>query len=1296
MTDSMIRSSPRERLPARSADIGPAGAPLPRTLLDVFAAAVARCPERTAIDAPDQRLSYAELADNARALAGRLRGLGIGPGDRVGIRAASGTAELYLAILGALHAGAAYVPVDADDPPGRAAMIWESAGVCAVIEQGLSVAMREDPRGRRGQLTVDCDAWVIFTSGSTGQPKGVAVSHRAAAAFVDAEAGLWSVGPADRVLAGLSVGFDASCEEMWLAWRNGAALVPAPRELVRAGAELGPWLAQRGVTVISTVPTLAAMWEEADLAGVRLLILGGEACPESLAWRLATVPGREVWNTYGPTEATVVTTAARLEPRAPVAIGWPLRGWEVAIVDGDGEPVAIGEAGELVIAGVGLARYLDPDLDAERYAPLPALGWDRAYRTGDIVRDTIDGIQFIGRRDDQVKLGGRRIELGEVEAQLNAVPGVRAAAAAVRLTDAGNPLLVGYVVGNVDPREVRAAASERLPQGAAPLVIVVDSLPVFSSGKVDRKALPWPAPQPDSTTPSAAGYAGVDAGASDTVAWLAGLWAEQLGPLPITVDSDFFELGGSSLAAAKLVSTLRRQYPAVAIADVYKYRRLGALARRLDELGSSDSGDAAVLPAGARRWGAMQLAGVLLMLVLRAPPWVVGVLAVDRLWGLWGGQLGPQAGWGWLIAGWLVFASAPGRALIVLIARRVLLGGLAPGRYPRHGWLASRLWFIEHLGAGFRLNSLAGTPFAARYARLSGHEVGRDVRLMTLPPAASLIRIADGAVIENGVDLHGWWIVGNELVVGELVVGKGARVGARSQLLPGASVGDGAEVEPGTVLDTAAGPGERWAGVPARRIGAAGTDWPPAAPPRERRPRLWKAMYPVGLALENLLPLLAALPSLLVVLLLVSGHSTTDKFVGAAIAAAPALVALYMVSFGLLTALLFRLVSRALRPGWHGADGASGWALWLSGGLMEEAMGVLFPIYSSVYTRTWLRLLGVSVGRRTEMSHAVTLNRLTTLGETSMAADDAGFVVSRLRGGWLRLAEIEVGSRAFLGNSSLLNGPSSLGDGSLIGVLTAAPRRVVPGSSWFGCPALELPRVAESTDPSRTTNPSKRLVLARGTVELGRILLPATASMLLGLVLFWALNHLGSASGPWAMLAAAPALLLAAGICAALITIAAKWLIIGRYRTSQHPLWSHFVWRDEVINSCQEMLAGAWLLQAALGTPLLPVYLRAMGARVGRDVWFETMNVTEFDVVDLGDGCVVNRGVHVETHLFHDRMLRIGPTRVGPGATLGPESAVLPDTIVGAGTRVGGRSVVMRGEELPPGTSWHGAPVVSV
>ncbi len=254
------------------------------------------------------------------------------------------------------------------------------------------------------------------------------MQHRSAAAFVDAEARIFlqddPVGPQDRVLAGLSVAFDASCEEMWLAWRHGACLVPAPRALVRTGMDLGPWLISHGITVVSTVPTLAALWPVESLESVRLLIFGGEACPPELAERLA-VEGREVWNTYGPTEATVVACAAPLGGPGPIRIGLPLDGWDLAVVDAEARPVAEGEVGELIIGGVGLARYLDPAKDAEKYAPMPSLGWTRAYRSGDLVRYEAEGLIFQGRADEQVKLGGRRIELGEIDAALQSLAGRR-------------------------------------------------------------------------------------------------------------------------------------------------------------------------------------------------------------------------------------------------------------------------------------------------------------------------------------------------------------------------------------------------------------------------------------------------------------------------------------------------------------------------------------------------------------------------------------------------------------------------------------------------------------------------------------------------------------------------------------------------------------------------------------------------------------------------------------------------------------------------------------------------------
>ncbi len=1267
---------------------------LARTLTAVFAETAARFPGRPALDVGETTLSYEQLLAAADELGERLSLTGIGPGDRVGVRVASGSAELYLAILGVLSSGAAYVPVDAEEPAARAAAILAAGEACAVIEDGLRVRQLAPAAGARRTLSPDDDAWVIFTSGSTGAPKGVAVSHSSAAAFVEAETRLWHVSEHDRVLAGLSVGFDASCEEMWLAWRNGAALVPAPRALVRSGEAIGPWLAEQRVSVISTVPTLATLWQEEAIAGVRLLILGGEACPNELGWRLAAT--REVWNTYGPTEATVVSTAARIRPGEPITIGLPLEGWRLAVVDEQGEPVPFGEPGELVIGGLGLGRYLDPELDRERFAPLATLGWERAYRTGDIVCELIDGFEFVGRRDDQVKVAGRRLELGEVEALLRAVPGVDGAAAAVQRSPAGNAVLVGYVTGPADPAFVRGQVSEWLPHGIVPLIARLRSLPLAGSGKLARGELPWPLPADAS--------AGTGTGTGDrhahqrpaligTAGWLAERWAEQLGVQPTALEEDFFELGGSSLAAAKLVSTLRARFPAAAVADVYNHRALGALAAHLDQLGTGATSSTDAAAPGGSRWGLVRLGGTFVLLALGALQWLVGLLAYNH----WqGAGVGSHLAWGWLILAWLGLASAPGRAAIVLVVRALVLGRVQAGRYPRRGWLACRLWFVERLAELCHLDRLAGTPWAIRYARICGAEVGEGARLGTLPPITGMLSVGADATLEGEIDVHGWWIDGDQLVLGELRVGAGARVGTRAALMPGADVGAGAEVQPGSVVTGPIPARECWGGSPARYEGPAGTTWPARPPRPSRHRRAWRSIYGVGLLALNLLPLLAAAPGVLLITALGAQLGSASSPLGTLAMLAPVFAATFLLSYGLIVVVLVRAASRLLEPGWHGDDGGAAWALWFTEGLMGATRGVLFPLYSSVYTRGWLRLLGVCAGARSEVSTAVGLNRLTALGATSFLADDVVLSVGRARGGWLALEPIEVGRRTFLGNGAILRSGSAVGEDCLVGVLSSPPARAANGTSWLGMPALELPRVPDRPDPARTTDPPRRLLLARGAIELVRLLLPSTISVMLGIAVVLALDAVGSSSASvWVTVAAAPLVLLAASVLATALTVGLKWLLMGRYRAGEYPLWSLFVWRDELLNTCQEQLAGTWLLGAALGTPLMSLYLRAMGARVGRDVWFETLAVTEFDLVQLGDGCAVNRGACIETHLFHDRLMRTGPATLGPGSTLGPYSAVLPDTALGARCSVGARSFVMRGEQLPENTRWHGAPVVS-
>ncbi|MCX4999232.1 Pls/PosA family non-ribosomal peptide synthetase [Streptomyces longwoodensis] len=1251
---------------------GPAASP--RTLVDVFDASVRAHPDEMALDDGTSRLTYRALAAEVERLRRRLAAAGVGRGDRVGVRVPSGTNALYVTILAVLAVGAAYVPVDAEDPDERAELVFGEAGVRAVVSGGGTVTVVGGGRGAgAARPGAEDDAWIIFTSGSTGKPKGVAVRHRSAAAFVDAEAALFlteePIGPGDRVMAGLSVAFDASCEEMWLAWRYGACLVPVPRERVRSGADLGPWLVEQEITVVSTVPTLAALWEPDTLTDVRLLIFGGEACPPELAQRLVT-EGREVWNTYGPTEATVVACAALMTGEEPVRIGLPLRGWELAVVDGAGEPVPLGGSGELVIGGVGLARYLDADKDAEKYAPLPALGWERAYRSGDLVRADPEGLVFLGRADEQVKLGGRRIELGEVDAALQALPGVAGAAAAVRTARGGNQLLVGYVVpqDGWDPAVAVAKLRAELPAALVPLLAPVDELPTRTSGKVDRAALPWPL--------EGLGSGGPAEELCGTEAWLAEQWHEVLGVPVSGASDDFFAIGGGSLAAAQLTTRLRTRYPSAAVLDVYQHPTLRKLARRLERSAQDDTAGRTVVPV-PRRAQAVQLALLLPLFTLLGLRWTLALAALGAL--LPGYAWLPSAPWWLLAAGALVLFSPPGRIALAAGGARLLLRGVGPGRYPRGGAVHLRLWTAERLAEVTGATALTGS-WLQRYARALGAKVGPDVDLHALPPVTGLLKLGRGAAVESEVDLCGYWLDGDRLEIGAVKVGAHAVVGTRSTLLPGARVGKRAQVAPGSAVTGQVPTGQRWAGAPAVKLGRAKRAWPEERPPRSR---VWGALYGLSGAGLALLPVVSGAVALLVVSRFVDAG---DPLPGAALALVPATLA-YGLTYALLILLAVRLLSLGLREGTHPTHSRTGWQAWTVTQLMDRSRETLFPLYAGLVTPVWLRLLGMRIGRRAEVSTVLALPSLTTVGEGAFLADDTLTAPYELGGGWIRVGRARIGRRAFLGNSGMTAPGRRVPDGGLVGVLSATPKKAKKGSSYLGLPPVRLPRSTAGGDQSRTYEPPARLLWARGLVELCRIV-PVFCSAGIALLTVAALCALGA----WAPLLCG-AVLLGAGVLAAGCSVVAKWLLVGRHRRGEHPLWSGFVWRNELADTFVEVLAVPWLAGAVPGTPVMTAWLRGLGARIGRGVWVESYWLPESDLVTLEDGATVNRGCVLQTHLFHDRILRTDTVVLREGATLGPGGIVLPGSTVGARATLGPASLVMAAESVPDGTRWLGNPI---
>lgn len=1310
-----------------------------RTLVDILQASTSAHPRAIAIDNGTSRLSYAELSAQIALRVKDLRAVGIRRGDRVGVRISSGTIELYVGILAILTAGAAYVPVDVDDPDERANLVWEEAGVCAVMtdnqtltRHGMNSGIAEDSSDESdnnnnssadastnsgstnsstnnsssnssitqqdddeedgalaGLPLLEDDAWIIFTSGSTGKPKGVAVSHRAAAAFVDAESSLFlpqdkQLCPGDRVLAGLSVAFDASCEEMWLAWRYGACLVPAPRSLVKAGADLGTFLTAQRITVVSTVPTLAALWPAEALSALRLLILGGEACSAELATRLArAVKTGVVWNTYGPTEATVVSCAAPLlEGESVVRIGLPLRGWKLAVVGDDGKPVRWGEDGELVIGGVGMARYLDLEKDKVKFSPAPVFDGERAYRSGDLVRAEKDGLLFIGRNDEQIKLGGRRIELGEIDAALMTLPGVTAAASAIRRSEMGLQVLVGYVVREVDEKPKVQTVSERellrrvLPATLIPMLVTVDELPVRTSGKVDRKALPWPPP---------ASASNIDAQFLDgTTAWLVDLWRKVLG-VPASPDSHFFELGGTSLGAAQLVSQIRQRCPTISVADVYENPRLEDMAGRIDDLSGTTHDDRNVDPTP--RWVILIQCVVLFAeLTFEGIRWLTALSVAKKFFAL---ALGPNSWAGqaalpwWLVAVlWALFISFPGRLLTTASVLRLLTAGMRPGSYARGGPVHLRLWAAERFVGLGRVGSVAGTQWCRYYGWLLGCQIGKGAQLHSLPPTTGLASFGAASVIEPEADVAGWWLDGDVLHIGSITIGEGARVGARSTLMPDTVLEAYSNVQPGTsVQGTVRGP-----------------DTTPSADEKsvaENKETFWTGFrYTTSLLLLDFLPIILVAPIWGLTPILVHDYSDFRLLILTMIEMSLPGAVLGTFLYAALIISMVRLASIAIRPGKHSWNGTTAWASWLIHGLVMDARSVLFPIYASLFTPSWLRMLGANIGNNVEASTVVPIPSLLRVDDNAFLADDVLLSPYELGAGQIRLGVASVGSKAFVGNSGIVDPGITVPDAALIGVLSTAPHDMEAGSSYLGRPPMSLPRRVDApVDETRTFKPPKKLVFARAAVESLRIfplIFSGLLATLVGVGMLWIMDTFGIG---WAILSGG-GLLTAAGIAACLITIFAKWLLTPVIRSGdQHPLWSSFVWRNELADTFIQSLAVPWLARLCYGTPMLSMFLRCLGAKIGRGVWLESHLLPEAELITLESGSAVNRGCVLQTHLFHDRLMRLDTVHLERGATLGPYAITLPGTTIGAGTTIAPTSLVMRGEKIPPNTRWMGNPV---
>ncbi|MEU4805767.1 amino acid adenylation domain-containing protein [Actinosynnema sp. NPDC023587] len=579
----------------------PGGGGAPACFPDLFAARAAARPDAPAVLFGDDEMTYGELDARSTRLARLLRSRGLGRGAAVGVCLERGF-DAVVSLVGVLKSGAAYVPFDPAHPADRLAFLVADARVGAVVTRagtaalfpGGPVIVPDDAAGQscdRPEWTVDAGdpAYVIYTSGSTGRPKGVLVEHGAYAEHAVVIAGEYGTTAEDRVLSLASLAFDTSLEQIGASLLAGAAVLLSD-PLFWTPEELAERLRRFRITAVNITPhyyrELMSVISPDDVRSLRLVNVGADVvtADDARRWHDLAVPGRFV-ACYGPTEATITSLLHRAvgaDLAAPsLPIGRPVPGTGAYVLDDRGRPAPVGVPGELHLGGSRVAReYLRrPALTADRFVPDPFSGVPgaRLYRTGDLARVRADGaVEFLGRVDDQVKVRGFRVELGEVEAVLAAQPGVRAAAVVTK--DLPDPQLVAYVVpagDDVDTDVLRDALRAHLPEYMVPgLWVALPELPLTPSRKVDRAALPVPAPV--SAPPTAP--------ESEVESAIRSIWREVLPHGDFGTHDDFFRLGGHSLLATRVLSRLRKRFDVrITLRHLFTARTVAALAVVVEE-----------------------------------------------------------------------------------------------------------------------------------------------------------------------------------------------------------------------------------------------------------------------------------------------------------------------------------------------------------------------------------------------------------------------------------------------------------------------------------------------------------------------------------------------------------------------------------------------------------------------------------------------------------------------------------------------------------------------------------------
>ena len=1297
--------------------------------------------DQIAVDAGDVVLTYGELDERANQLARHLLVCGARPGDRIALLFDQPWRS-YVAMLAVLKIHAAYVPLDPGFPPDRLQYIVEDANVAMI----LSLSHLKDLLPEVAAVTVCLDdvqaqidakdssrlgsadhggtkdelAYIIYTSGSTGRPKGVAVEQASICNFVRVASDIYGIEPTDRVYQGMTIAFDFSVEEIWVAWMVGATLVPKPGRSSMLGAELAEYLQEKRITALCCVPTLLATLDD-DLPDLRFLLVSGEACPKDLVLRWHR-PGRRFLNVYGPTEATVTATWSVLDPDVPVSLGVPLPTYSAVILDPDeSRALPRGESGEIGLAGVGLARgYVNrEDLTERAFVPdFLGIGNNpsgRIYRTGDLGRVNDDGeLEYFGRIDTQVKIRGYRIELSEIESILLQLPGIAQAVVQTYEPEPGTVELAAYYtvrqdVEGVDPHDLHRMLRTRLPGYMVPAYFEqLDAIPMMASDKVDRKRLPRPEHR---ISQAASGSFTAPATAAEEAL------AVQLGAVlsldKVSTDAHFFnDLGADSLLMARFCARIRKEtaLPPAAMQDIYENPTVRQLAACL-EARHSESVDSAALPeAGAVLPEPMPpvssfqyaFCGVIQLLVfLGYTMYAAWLLIFGYEWTLGGTTFLDM----WLRS--MGFGAAMFVILSVtpIILKWVLVGRWKPGTIRIWSLAYLRFWVVKTLTRANPLALFAGSPLYVLYLRLLGAKIGKGVVIFSrkLPACPDLLTVGDNTVIHKDASILCYRAHSGLIEMGPVTLGSNVLVSERTTLDIGTSMGNHTQLGHASSLQTsqAVPDGEVWHGSPAARASANYLRVPAVRCSTRRR-----VIYSL-LQLFNRLVLVVPAAVLGLAALLPPYLNTGHLQLGAFTFFVDVIVVTLVVFIGgLITGLVVvicvpRLLNHFLKPdvvyplyGWHFSIHRM-IARVSNVRLYKDVFG------DSSYIVHYLKALGWDLGKvqQTGSNFGPTLGHespfLSSVGTGTMVSDGLNMMNADYTNTSFRLSRVQIAGHNFLGNSITFPIGARAGENCLLATKVMIPidgpiRRDV---GLLGSPAFEIPRSVQRDaefDELKIEDAMKRQLPAKNRHNIISMVLflavrwcLVLAATLAGAVAVSAHSFLGALSVAGAMLGLL--------VFRVLFTALVERSVMGfRHLKPEYcSIYDPYFWRHERL----------WKLLAVApfhGTPFKALIWRMLGVKVGKRLYDAGLIMPEKTLVTIGDDCTFNEGTHVQGHSMEDGTFKSDRIVIGNGCSLGVDSWVNYGVTMHDGSTLGADALLMKGEDVPENAIYSGNPAREV